>query len=434
MTGERLEQTPQQVLKFIWSASAPWPRHDILALAMLPPEPDRSRAAELLTEVRIPRKSDESRGPAALALLSARRMRREKEADEQRLCRQRQRWEQLCSQDTNDNQKGPAFWKRHNFGRSTCRMFAHHLATSDPMNMKSSKVCREVARRAPAHANDAVKAVLEPPNIAACSLTNGDTCRRQASGEEISIDWNDPFTMAYNAMASTCRGEKWQHRRKLSEEAEAVKPEMSFGFDAEDLRLLKHSEELESCAGGGVNLARHILAKDRRAADYLPWATQAKAAAFEMPKEVALHLAVAFAESSKEAPCESSESILIDAAMALMSSAAARARDSDDFSFPLEGLEALAQTGLAWKAFSNMFLAAFFSQLQCSRLLSTALASRLATVFVWANSTHDHLHLSPAGRRVAQAACEALQGTDPQTFTVLQALSVRDTTIQSRAR
>ena len=409
--------------------------------AMLPPEPDRSRAAELLTEVRIPKKSDESRGEAAFLSLSARRIRREKEADEQRR-RQRQRWEQL-SQDRNESQTGAsgasgAFWKRHNFGRSTCRMFAHHLAQSDPMSIESSTVCREIARRAPAHANDAVKVILEPSDIPPCVLPNGETCRRPASGEEISFDWNDPFTMAYNAMASTCRGEKWQHRRKLSEEAEAAKPEMTFGFDAEDLSLLKDSEKLEGCAGGGVNLARHIFAKEKRsAAECLPWAAQAKATAFEMPKEVALHLAVAFAESSKEAS-ESCESILIDAAMALMSSAAARARDSDDFSFPLQGLEALAQTGLAWKAFSNMFLAAFFSQLQRPGLLSPAVANRLATVFIWAHSNHAdlHLHLSPAGRRVAQAACEALHGsngTDLQTFTVLQALSVRDTTSQSRA-
>ena len=156
-----------------------------------------------------------------------------------------------------------------------------------------------------------------------------------------------------------------------------------------------------------------------------------------MPKEVALQLAVMFAEISKptkpakDVAFELPVDALQDAAMSLMSSAAARARDSDSCEFPLLGLEAIARTGLGWTAFSNMFLAAFHAQLQReakdSRVLVKALARRVASVFVWA-SCHADLQatLLPAGRRVIQAAHNALvDECDVNTVKMLERLAVR---------
>lgn len=79
-------------------------RREIIASAMLPPEPQRSRASELKAELRIPKAKDqrtdqtESKDAqlALEALLSARKLRKQSEADRQRLLRQRQRWDKVC--------------------------------------------------------------------------------------------------------------------------------------------------------------------------------------------------------------------------------------------------------------------------------------------------------------------------------------------------
>eukprot|EP00438_Fugacium_kawagutii_P004796 Skav225652 [mRNA] locus=scaffold4659:31052:31465:- [translate_table: standard] len=137
--------------------------------------------------------------------------------------------------------------------------------------------------------------------------------------------------------------------------------------------------------------------------------------------------------------------------MSMMSSAAARARDSDSCEFPVQGLEAIAHSGMGWRAFSNMFLATLYAQLQheaskrslCSRgrdvriELGKELAHRIVSVFAWAHTTeavHDlRANLSPAGRRVVQAAHDALgQEVSSTILELLETLAVRDTAMATR--
>ena len=454
-------------------------------VVMLPPEPGRSRASELKAEVRIPAKeSFESKDAqvALDALLSARKMRKQSEADQQRLCRQRLRWEKVCEEAlnmSNSNQEDPmqtgaaTFWQRHAFGRLSRRT---PLPPASPSSRKPvpNKSCREMFRRAPAHTTDAVKAVLAERTPKAAQSSNEQAQEFHNFIElEGSFDWSSPYTLAYNsASADLARQEKWEQSRSRHTQTERIeRTEMTYGYDEEDVKLMKSSQRLEHEAGGGLGIARRILALKEQGApwqEFLPLAPRAQTTSFEIPKELALQLAIVFAGISKGAEsCSESESkettsirtprtpigsiesseslrsgadLLVFTAMSLMSSAAARARDSDSCEFPLEGLEAIAQSGLGWRAFSNMFLAALYAQLQREAsergsciVLSKELALRVASVFTWASNADMDLYVnvSPAGRRVVQAAHNALldQNLSTAILELLKMLAVRDTGI-----
>lgn len=537
---------------------------------MLPPEPQRSRASELKAEVRIPKAKaakdqkdqkdqipqtfqtdkdekdetdqkdpDQNESTAAQlaleALLSARKLRKQSEADRQRLLRQRQRWDKVCENALNTSLNGvnsskstaqtecrehvesgepraevplgvtgaTTFWQRHAFGRLSRRttpctvntntvsaMLSYPLEQEHPDSQGTQrtqrtgtrpgeKSCREMFRRAPAHTTDAVKAVLAVKTPKAAQLVNEQAEMLQDFVEmEGSFDWSSPYALAYNsASAEVSRQEKWEQKRRLPQRREAERTEITYGYDDEDVKLMKASQRLDHEAGGGLGIARRILALKEQGAtwqEFLLLAPRAQTTSFEIPKELALQLAVAFAEIShashssaeKDRETESSRTTKDDdndickarellrmTAMSMMSSAAARARDADSCEFPLEGLEAIARSGFGWRAFSNMFLAALQAQLQReasdrgSRIaLAKDLALRVASVFTWASNTSTtsnttsntsnadradlHAHLSPAGRRVVQAAHDALLDQELCPIAVLELLemlAVRDT-------
>ena len=242
---------------------------------MLPQEPWRSRASELRAEVRIPPKDPNAgsvcqNAQAALeTLLTARKLRKQAEADQQRLNRQRLKWERLCdaplseetlsdrgTQITHDTS---TFWQRHSFGRSSRR-----TAPPPPQTTlrPRGKVCIELFRRSPAHVDDSVRAVLNE--------TQTSTHRLQTEIPndfltQASFDWSDPYTVAYNSgLAASCREEKWAHQRQMAQLETEETHKITYGFDDEDDEddgLLKESEHFGfSVAGGGASLAGHILA------------------------------------------------------------------------------------------------------------------------------------------------------------------------------
>ena len=495
---------------------------EIIASAMLPPEPQRSRASELKAELRIPKAKDQRDQNEAKdaqlaleALLSARKLRKQSEADRQRLLRQRQRWDKVCenalngvnsSKSTDQTESEPraemplgvtgatTFWQRHAFGRLSRRTTPctvnintvsamlscpEHPGAQETQRTQGTrpgeKSCREMFRRAPAHTTDAVKAVLAEKTPKAAQLLNEQAEMPQDFVEmEGSFDWSSPYALAYNsASAEASRQEKWEQQRRLPHRLareRTERTEITYGYDEEDVKLMKASQRLDHEAGGGFVIARRILALKEQGAtwrEFLLLAPRAQTTSFEIPKELALQLAVAFAEisqvssdsSAEKDRSEGSESsratrdteLLRITAMSMMSSAAARARDADSCEFPLEGLEAIARSGFGWTAFSNMFLAALHAQLQReasdrgSRIaLAKDLALRVAAVFTWASNTSTsntsyasnsdganlHAHLSPAGRRVVQAAHDALLGQELCPIAVLELLemlAVRDT-------
>ena len=491
-------------------------RREIIASAMLPPEPQRSRASELKAELRIPKAKDqrtdqtESKDAqlALEALLSARKLRKQSEADRQRLLRQRQRWDKVCenalngvngAKSTDQTESEPraeiplgvtgatTFWQRHAFGRLSRRTtpctvnintvsamlsYPEHPAAQGTQRNQGTrpgeKSCREMFRRAPAHTTDAVKAVLAEKTPKAAQLLNEQAEMLQDFVEmEGSFDWSSPYALAYNsASAEVSRQEKWEQQRRLPQRLareRTERTEITYGYDEEDVKLMKASQRLNHEAGGGFVIARRILALKEQGAtwqEFLLLAPRAQTTSFEIPKELALQLAVAFAEISQVASSDSSAEkersegsessratrdteLLRITEMSMMSSAAARARDADSCEFPLEGLEAIARSGFGWRAFSNMFLAALHAQLQReasdqgSRIaLAKDLALRVAAVFTWASNTSNtdgadlHAHLSPAGRRVVQAAHDALLDQELCPIAVLELLemlAVRDT-------
>lgn len=114
------------------------------------------------------------------------------------------------------------------------------------------------------HANDAIKSVIEKPSAKPNEL-RADSAKDFLL--EASFDWSDPCTLAYNSgLAGSCRQEKWAYQRQLFAELETPS-KTTFGFDEEDMILMRESQALDRVAGGGVNLAKHVLAlKDDGAA------------------------------------------------------------------------------------------------------------------------------------------------------------------------
>lgn len=237
-------------------------------------EPQRSRASELRADVRIAPKDPaagkgcQSAQAALEALVAARKLRKQAEADQQRLCRHQQKWEKLCEAPFEEQSPdacgvcSPAtFWQRHSFGRSSRRTVPQPVQLT---HRPRDKVCMEMFRRSPVHANDAIKSVIEKPSAKPNEL-RADSAKDFLL--EASFDWSDPCTLAYNSgLAGSCRQEKWAYQRQLFAELETPS-KTTFGFDEEDMILMRESQALDRVAGGGVNLAKHVLAlKDDGAA------------------------------------------------------------------------------------------------------------------------------------------------------------------------
>ncbi|CAE7213880.1 unnamed protein product [Symbiodinium natans] len=415
-----------------------------------PHEYDRSRGAELCSNVRIPRKFEdaevENKHRARELLdraLQNRRDRKQQEATQQRQHRQRVLLDQLCNKCFTkelaaDPVPGETFWKRHAFSARA----RHHV--EDPresvhVSVRKSQLYRELARRAPAHVDDSIRAVLgdeamrdEPSAHPARSFVG-----IESEAFEVSYDLREPYVMAYNsASAGIQRQEKWSSHGELARSVKFPKVRVRHGHDETELKMANSAEILDNLAGGGAGIAHKILDLRERGA---PWdhisqfAAMAQAAAFEMPKEMALKVVACLAEAAanaeedasphatdgptQHAQASAASEHLCNCAMSVLASAAARARDAHDVEFPLCGLEVIAKTGLGWAAFSNMFLVAIFSQLQRSHQeanlqMSWEAADRVSKVFCWAADRHGDLvgKLAPAGRRVARAAHRALSG------------------------
>ena len=404
--------------------------------AMLPPEPSRSRASELRAELHLPpatgsSSSSRARG-AAEVLLSARQV--------QRLLHEEGKKSVDGVGDLAAGTGGTgSFWQRHAFGRSSRRTAAYY--PQEGRRRVGEKWCCEMFRRAPAHTEDAIKAVLaeKVPKAPQTRKEQADVPKDLVQNDG-TFDWSSPYSLAYNsAGADLAREEKWQQQKCFPQLLEGKATEITYGYDVEDVKLMKESRRLDHMAGGGLAVAHRILALKNLgvpAEEFLPLALRAASTAFEMPKEMALQISLALLPSD---PSDSSDT-LSSAALALLSSAAARARDAEDMDFPVQGLETLALSGLGWKAFSNMFLAALHAQLQRQSAtrgqkhqLELDLAQRVMAVFTWAAEnfgTEFRENLSPAGRRVARAVREALFDKEASSSTanleMLEMLTVRD--------
>ncbi|CAE7767331.1 unnamed protein product, partial [Symbiodinium pilosum] len=414
----------------------------------------RSRGAELCSNALVPPKFSDvevkSKYRARELLdraLQARIDRKQEEANCQRRQRQRILLEQLCNrcfaqEPAQDPAPGAAFWKRHSYcARARCHDVADgHMSSSvNKSQAQTARLHRELARRAPAHADDSIRAVLSgqrmPRTPPACKPSSGPGI--QSDHFQVSYDRREPYVMAYNtASAGFDRKQKWSLQEGLAGSFRVPKVRAIYGHDETELDMVNAAQAMEQVAGGGRGIANKILGLRARGAAWDrigPFAKAAQAAAFEMPKELALEVALCLAEAAGEAtgsmvhkevePVPLMDEIsdaaeaaghLCAAAMSLLASAAARARDADGVDFPLRGLEVIAETGLGWAAFSNMFLVAMFAQLQrCNQAqleISEEAAARLSEVLVWASDCYDIASkLAPAGRRVVRAAQRTLR-------------------------
>eukprot|EP00931_Biecheleriopsis_adriatica_P061727 TRINITY_DN37132_c0_g1_i1.p1 TRINITY_DN37132_c0_g1~~TRINITY_DN37132_c0_g1_i1.p1 ORF type:complete len:497 (-),score=127.76 TRINITY_DN37132_c0_g1_i1:46-1536(-) len=464
-------------------------------MLQLPPEPRRSRAAEVAREEGIAFRNAEapasSRTRTALEdVLEARRVRRAKEQEQQRRLHRERALEVAVAKAITPRrsdhhvpahevmiasleQGSHTFWQRHGFGRLSRRRVQGLAAdeTLSPVAKPSYKAswdaAQDMARRAPAHVNDAIQAVLEGPG--GTEAPKFATPRlKPPKGElyfdsyEVPGDWTDPQVAGFNSMtAGAHRQHKWEHQHQyfpMALKDEAARVEHVFGFDEEDAMMASGALKLEAAAGGGAGIAKRLLST-QDASGQPSWrelfalAPRAEAACFEMPKETALHVALclehaaraaeaealgrAAAAASLEIPfiqdaeeaadSEAAEGLLRaeaaarlrQAAVALLAASATRARDAHSYDFPMAGLEALVSTGLGWAAFSDMFLASLFAQLQrmssmqpqVRRMVTMepSIAKRLKSVFIAAfEQGEGQLELGPAGRNLAAAARHAL--------------------------
>ncbi|CAJ1338624.1 unnamed protein product [Effrenium voratum] len=409
----------------------------------LPPEPSRSRGAELLSQGRIPPWAEACNGQKAIlqleVLLGARKARKSEAAQASKRRWQREKYERWV-EEWERAPEAPAerFWRRHGFGRSTRREVPserHQVEPWDELAAAERPQVLETQRRAFAHAQDGVKAVLDG---GASPLVARRMARpREVAPLEPAYDWKDPYTMAYNcASARQHRQMKWQQRKDPNA---LQKVEATFGFDEEEVAMMKATQAMDPAGGFGTALEALHFAERRSWRQVLRLAPRAKATAFEMPKELALQVALAFsdaAEAAAEAEEDKAKEEGLAAAMALLSSVAARARDAESAELPLQGLEALALTGLGWAAFSNMFFAALHTQQQLLSARQGARiqmdgpsARRVGEVFLCAEASVGRKRLvellAPAGRRLAAAAAEGLEARDVAQLALLEELAVR---------
>ncbi|OLP85996.1 hypothetical protein AK812_SmicGene32970 [Symbiodinium microadriaticum] len=378
------------MLLFIFSQCRIAARFKACDAAVMDDRFNRSRGAELLSNVPIPYKfSDDQVAHKHRArelldrALQTRRDRKDTEANHQRRQRQRAVLEQLCNKCFSkemqaDPGPGERFWKRHAVSaRSRHRVedgadAVHGVRYSGKHEVRTARLHRDFIDRAPAHTDDSIRAVLRTVagtgggNELDTSSTHESKPFIEIEGREgvgVNFDWSEPYVMAYNsASAGIQRQDKWCMQGELSRSMPIPKVRTRPGHDETELKMMHSAAVMESLAGGGVGVATKILGLKERGA---PWdhisqfAAMAKATAFEMPKETALEVCRCLAEAAMEAEAEAEvEAIasLRTCAMSLLASAAARARDADSLDFPLCGLEMIAKTGLGWSAFSNMYL------------------------------------------------------------------------------
>lgn len=367
------------------------------------------------------------------------------------------------------------FWQRHGFGRLT----RHGEKAVPTIKLSSYRAAQdashEMARCAPAHMEDTIQAILQGPDD-----VNGPSSFPPAASlggqayfraYEEPLDWHEPPAAGQASMTvESHRQQKWDLQKQKMSAHGVDSVEHVYGFDKEDAALTDAAHALEDVAGGGVSIAHLILEASLAWQGLLPLSHRAEAACFEMPKEKAITVAIRLADAARlaESECDAkaeearnaevtyvqeaektadaAASLSLERAKAtvelrrcscaLLASAAARARDAHGPEFSIEGLEALASTGLGWLSFKDIFFAALWAQLirtsteaplpretaephtstssgEARRPLnmSPALAKRLAKVFDWADRElpeHQSIANSSAGRDVVAAVCWAL--------------------------
>eukprot|EP00930_Biecheleria_cincta_P032670 TRINITY_DN22657_c0_g1_i2.p1 TRINITY_DN22657_c0_g1~~TRINITY_DN22657_c0_g1_i2.p1 ORF type:complete len:473 (-),score=88.14 TRINITY_DN22657_c0_g1_i2:65-1483(-) len=398
---------------------------------MLPPEPPRSRAVELAREQRVPFKDPwagacpRQASDTLKQVLSARRARHQEAAELER----KRRYNRLAVERVLKDLESPhvsredrsyirerehvdetplslrcsgTFWQRHGFGRLTRRGEKAEPTVKLSSYMSVQAASHEMARRAPAHVEDTIQAVLRgpvevngPESFPPAALL-GDQAYFRAYEEH--LDWQEPLPAGQPSVTvSSHRQQKWD-LQKQKMPADGIDPVGHvYGFDIEEAAITDAAHALEDVAGGGVGVASQILEAPLAWQVLLPLAHNAEAACFEMPKEQALTVAIRLADAARLAEAESgakaeearkaevsyieeaektadeTASLSLERAKAtvelrrcscaLLASAAARARDAHGPEFPIEGFEALASTGLGWIALKDIFFAALWAHL-----------------------------------------------------------------------
>jgi len=204
-----------------------------------------------------------------------------------------------------------------------------------------------------------------------------------------------PEKQAYNdPLAALHRRAKWQHHTER----------LAAGLSPEE----------EAVAQGGASLA--LLVQSALPWELLTLAPQLEASCFEAPKEEALRAAVRLGAAARRiladavtpqvAEAESAAAVLRRAALALIASAASRARDAHSHDFPVEALEAMHAAGVGAPVYVNMLLAAVFTQLARAPL-PPELAARAAGALAWAATAlvgdDGDLELTSTSRRAVAA-------------------------------
>lgn len=168
---------------------------------------------------------------------------------------------------------------------------------------------------------------------------------------------------------------------------------------------------------GGAQLAR--LAQTVRHEELVVLAPRLEVLCFEVCKEEALVTAIHLGAAARDSN-PTDQVILHRAVMALIASAASRCRDAHSALFPIEGLEAMSQTGVGAPTYVDMFLAALYVQISRGSDFSVEVAERTARAVQWAaeafaDNSGNSLAVGPAGRRALGTVISKLQnGPEPE--------------------
>lgn len=216
-----------------------------------------------------------------------------------------------------------------------------------------------------------------------CELRGGGNgCEAHCNIYQCEVDWAQPSVMAYGTpLMELQRLEKWQQHSALSAVGETLAGGMELAGRAEVADLLELIEL-------GPSLA---------------------ACCHEVPKEVALRLAVRFGEGADQVRDRSSTAseVLQQAGMALFASVAARARDAHGPELLVEALEALQRLGVAERTYIDMLLSALFNWTSRAPL-KPPLALRAACALTAVADAAGGLRLAAGSRRAVAAVREAI--------------------------
>lgn len=165
--------------------------------------------------------------------------------------------------------------------------------------------------------------------------------------------------------------------------------------------------------GDELTLAQRVQAASP--GELLGLAPQLEVHAFETTKEEALRAAVLIGRTAQDTDDPELAGALRRPALALIASAALRARDAHNPDFLVEALEAMQAAGVGEPEYVDMLLAALYAQLSQGAKLSPELALRGARALGWAAtalapSMSGSLELAPAARRAVVAIWRALAG------------------------